>query len=63
MLKVEQTGGKEKQLSPTGQKEAAPAPQGTLGWVFHLRTPLMSRCTEIKAGLSSSKGRTLTFLA
>lgn len=60
MLKVEQTGGKEKQPSPMGQKGAAPTHTVNNGMVFPLGNTsnlyLGDHCREIKAGLSSYKG-------
>lgn len=66
LLKVEQTGGKEKQTSPTGHKGAAPAHTVNNGPVFPPGNSsdlwLGDQCREIKAGLSSYKGEnTLVF--
>lgn len=65
MLKVEQTGGKEKQLSPTGQKEAVLAHAGNSRMGFPPENTsnvyVGNDCREIKAGPSSYKGRTHLF--
>lgn len=67
MLKVEQTGGKEKQPSLTGQKGAAPTHAVNNRMFFLPGNPsnlfVGEHCREIKAGLSSYKGENaLVFL-